>query len=82
MAWGSGGVLQWRAMAVPPPVAPAERRGGFVRVSRGTGRPFSARVAAIVFGLALPLLLTELGLRLIAPGVGAPRLPLRYDVES
>src|SRR6266571_760181 len=82
MARASSGVLQWRAMAVQPTTAPAERRGAGACVRPKSGRGLPARLAATLLGLALPLLLAEVGLRWLVPGVGAPRLPLRYDVES
>lgn len=41
----------------------------------------AARVSAIAFGLLLALGLAEFVLRVVAPGLGAPRLPLAYRAD-
>src|SRR5205823_3033719 len=40
------------------------------------------RGGAVLVGVFIPLLLTELWLRLAGSGIGTPRLPLPYDVET
>jgi hypothetical protein len=45
-------------------------------------RTLHPRIAAILVGLLIPLLLGELLLRFVAPTLAAPRLPLTYDHQA